>query len=51
MKDPEFVAEMNKASLSINPLSGAEVEKIALSFFKLQPKEVAKLKEILMPGK
>ena len=51
MKDPEFVAEMNKATLSINPLSGAEVEKIALSFFKLHPKEVAKLKEILMPGK
>ncbi|HEV8341885.1 MAG TPA: tripartite tricarboxylate transporter substrate-binding protein [Candidatus Binatia bacterium] len=51
MKDPEFVAEMSKASLSINPLSGAEVEKIALSLFKLQPKDVARLKEILMPGK
>jgi tripartite-type tricarboxylate transporter receptor subunit TctC len=50
MKDPEFVAEMNKATLSINPLSGAEVEKIARSFYKLQAKEVAKLKEILMPG-
>ena len=50
MKDPDFVAEMNKATLSINPLSGAEVEKIARSFYKLQPKEVAKLKEILMPG-
>jgi tripartite-type tricarboxylate transporter receptor subunit TctC len=50
MKDPEFVAEMNKASLSINPLSGAEVEKIVLSFFKLQPKEVSRLKEILLPG-
>lgn len=51
MKDPEFAAEMKKANLSINPLSGAEVEKIALSFFKLQPKEVARVKEILMPGK
>jgi len=51
MKDPEFTAEMNKATLSINPLSGAEVEKIVQSFFKLQPKEVAKLKELLVPGK
>ena len=51
MKDPEFTAEMNKATLSINPLSGAEVEKIAQSFFKLPPKDVAKLKDILVPGK
>lgn len=51
MKDLEFVAEMNKANLSINPLSGTEVEKIAASFFKLQPKEVARLKEILLPAK
>ncbi|OGQ80851.1 MAG: hypothetical protein A3F90_08170 [Deltaproteobacteria bacterium RIFCSPLOWO2_12_FULL_60_19] len=51
MKDPEFAAEMKKANLSINPLSGAEVEKIAHSFFKLPPAEVAKLKAILQPGK
>jgi len=51
MKDPEFMAEMSKATLSINPLSGAEVEKIALGLFKLQPKDVARIKEILMPAK
>jgi tripartite-type tricarboxylate transporter receptor subunit TctC len=51
MKDPEFLAEMNKANLSVNPLSGAEMEKIVAGFFKLQPKQVARLKEILLPGK
>ncbi len=51
MKDPEFVAEMNKANLSVNPLSGAEVEKTVASFFKLQPKQVARLKGILLPAK
>jgi len=51
MKDPEFLAEMNKANLSVNPLPGTEMEKIVASFFKLQPKQVARLKEILMPAK
>jgi tripartite-type tricarboxylate transporter receptor subunit TctC len=51
MKDAEFMAEMNKANLSINPLPGTEVEKIVASFFKLQPKDVARLKEILIPAK
>ena len=51
MKDPEFLAEMNKANLSINPLSGAEVEKIAASFFKLQPAQIARMKEVLLSGR
>jgi tripartite-type tricarboxylate transporter receptor subunit TctC len=51
MKDAEFVAEMSKANLSINPLPGTEVEKVVASFFRLQPKEVARLKEILLPAK
>src|SRR5574341_803016 len=51
MKDPGLLAETNKAGLAINPLSGAEVEKIVASFFKLQPAQIARLKEVLLPQK
>ena len=51
MKDPEFLAETNKANLAVDPLPGAEVERIVAGFFKLPPAQVAKLKEILQPGK
>lgn len=51
MKDPEFLAEMNKSGLAINPLSGAAVEKLVAGFFKLQPAQVARLKEVLLPQK
>jgi tripartite-type tricarboxylate transporter receptor subunit TctC len=47
MKDPEFKAEMNKARLPIDPVSGAELEKIINGFFKLDPALLAKLKETL----
>ncbi len=47
MKDPEFKAEMEKAKLPIDPVSGSEVERIISGFFKLDSGLVAKLKEIL----
>jgi tripartite-type tricarboxylate transporter receptor subunit TctC len=47
MKDSEFLAEMNKTNLAINPLSGEQVEKIIAGFFKLQAPQVARLKEVL----
>lgn len=50
-KDPGLLAETNKAGLAINPLSGAEVEKIVASFFKLQPAQISRLKEVLLPQK
>ncbi|MBI2359255.1 MAG: hypothetical protein HYV04_10185 [Deltaproteobacteria bacterium] len=51
MKDPGFLAETNKAGLSVNPLSGAEVEKIVGSFFKLQSAQIGRLKEVLQPAR
>lgn len=49
MKDPEFLAEMKKAGLAINPLSGEEVARIANGLLRLDPAVVARLKEILLP--
>ncbi|MEK6602717.1 MAG: tripartite tricarboxylate transporter substrate-binding protein [Candidatus Binatota bacterium] len=51
MKDPEFLAEMNKTNLGINPLPGSAVEKIVAGFFKLQPAQVARVKEVLTPAR
>jgi tripartite-type tricarboxylate transporter receptor subunit TctC len=47
MKDPEFKAEMDKARLDVDPIPGAEVEKIINGFFKLPPDVVTRLMEIL----
>jgi tripartite-type tricarboxylate transporter receptor subunit TctC len=47
MKDPEFKAEMDKARLDVDPIPGAEVEKIINGFFKLPPNVVTRLMEIL----
>ena len=47
MKDPEFLAEAQKAKLDINPLDGAELERNVHEIFNLEPQLAAKLKEIL----
>jgi tripartite-type tricarboxylate transporter receptor subunit TctC len=47
LKDPEFLAEGKKADLSVNLVSGDEVEKIITGLFKLDPGLVAKLKDVL----
>jgi len=47
MKDPEFLADANKARLDINPLDGAELEKNVREVFNLDPKLVPRAKEIL----
>jgi len=47
LKDPEFLADANRAKLDINPLTGAELERIVLGIYKLEPHLVAKLKEVL----
>jgi tripartite-type tricarboxylate transporter receptor subunit TctC len=47
MKDPEFLADAQKAKLDINPLDGAELEKNVKEVFTLDPKLVTRAKEIL----
>lgn len=46
-KDPELIAEAKKANLDINPDDGAGLEANIKEMFKLEPAQVAKLKEIL----
>ena len=47
IKDPEFLAEAKKASLDINPLDGAELERSVKEVFNLDPALLPKAKEIL----
>jgi tripartite-type tricarboxylate transporter receptor subunit TctC len=49
MKDPEFVAEMKKSKLEINPVSGTDVESIVKKLFQMDAKNVAKIREVLIP--
>jgi tripartite-type tricarboxylate transporter receptor subunit TctC len=47
MKDPEFLADAQKAKLDLNPDDGARLERNVKEIFDLEPSLVAKLKEIL----
>jgi tripartite-type tricarboxylate transporter receptor subunit TctC len=47
MSDPEFVADAQKARLTLDPVSGEELEQTIAAMFKLNPQIVARLKEIL----
>jgi tripartite-type tricarboxylate transporter receptor subunit TctC len=46
-KDPDFIADSGKAKLESDPLSGADLERLIASFFKLDPVILGKLKEAL----
>ena len=48
LRDPEFLAEAQKARLDIDPVGGEEIEKVVASLFKLEPGLVARLKETLL---
>jgi tripartite-type tricarboxylate transporter receptor subunit TctC len=47
LKDPEFLADAEKAKLDIEPITGEEMEKMVGKLFKLSPATVTKLKDIL----
>jgi len=49
MKDPEFLAEMKKSKLEINPLSGTEVDGIVKKLFQMDAKNVVKIRDVLVP--
>jgi tripartite-type tricarboxylate transporter receptor subunit TctC len=49
MKDPEFLAEMKKSKLEINALTGAEVDSIVKKLFQMDAKNVAKIRDVLVP--
>jgi tripartite-type tricarboxylate transporter receptor subunit TctC len=47
MKDPEFLAEAEKAKLEITPISGEEVQKIVVEAYKVDPAIAKKTEELL----
>jgi tripartite-type tricarboxylate transporter receptor subunit TctC len=47
LKDPDFLADAQRARLDLNPISGEELEKIVARTFTLEPRLIEKLKEIL----
>jgi tripartite-type tricarboxylate transporter receptor subunit TctC len=47
MKDPEFLAEAQKAKLDLDPDDGAGLERNVKEIFSLEPALVGKLKEVL----
>ena len=46
-KEPEFIADVKKARLDINPITGEDLEKIIARTYALEKPLVEKLKEIL----
>jgi tripartite-type tricarboxylate transporter receptor subunit TctC len=48
-KDPGFIEEAKKARLDVDPVSGEEMEQVVSGLFKMDAKEVARLKEVLVP--
>jgi hypothetical protein len=49
LKDPEFLADAQKAKLDVEPISGEELEKKISRMSQLNPSLVAKLRDILIP--
>jgi tripartite-type tricarboxylate transporter receptor subunit TctC len=51
VKDPDFLADAERAKIEIKTLRGSEVEGIVVGLGKMDPSVKAKLKEILAPKK
>jgi len=47
LKDREFLAECEKAKLTVDPMTGEELEKLIAELYTLDPAIVARLKEVL----
>ena len=47
LKDPAFLAEAEKAKLTLDPVTGEELERMVGELFTLDPALLAKLKDIL----
>jgi hypothetical protein len=47
MKDPQFLAEADKAKMDIGPMTGEESQKIADSIVNTPPEVIARAKVVL----
>ena len=50
MKDKEFLAEAAKQKLEVDPVSGADVQKLMEDLYKTPPEVLARAKEVLAAG-
>lgn len=50
MKDKDFLAEADKLKLEIEPVSGAEVQKLMADLYKSSPEVLARAKEVMAAG-
>jgi tripartite-type tricarboxylate transporter receptor subunit TctC len=51
MKDPEFLEDAKKTKLDIDPVSAEQIETAVAGIRKLPPEMLAKLKDVVLPGK
>ena len=47
MKDPEFLADLDKRQFDLDPVSGEELEKIAKEAMSQTPETIARMKKLL----
>ena len=47
LKDKEFLAELEKAKMTLNPVTGEELKNVIDGLFKIDPAKIAKLNEIV----
>ncbi|MFN3889201.1 MAG: Bug family tripartite tricarboxylate transporter substrate binding protein [Beijerinckiaceae bacterium] len=50
MKDKEFLAEADKQKLEVDPVSGADVQKLIEDIYKSSPDVIARAKEVMAAG-
>jgi tripartite-type tricarboxylate transporter receptor subunit TctC len=48
-KDPDFLQEAKKANLEVEVVTGEQMEGIVADLFKLDPQQIARLKQVLVP--
>ena len=47
MKDPQFLAEAEKAKLEIDPVDGPGIEKMVNGLYEIEPAIVNRVKQLL----
>ena len=47
LKDPQLLAEAEKAKLAIDPIDGAGIEKMLNGLYEIEPAIVSRVKQIL----
>jgi len=47
MKDPEFLADLDKRQFDLDPVPGEELEKIAKEAMSQTPETIARMKKLL----